>query len=159
MAGEYSSHRPIEESNPVKSDSQEIVQRLWSYCNILRDDGLSYPDYVEQLTYLLFLKMAQEHQDTSASKRSIIPSAYGWKTLMARTGKDLHAHYGSVLNHLATGTRSSARMWNTEEKWQTKSAWDLRFRLRPPMLYLMYLVWSLPSFSKTQRNVMNREGK
>jgi hypothetical protein len=48
--------------------------------------------------------------------------------------------------------------WNTEERWQTKSAWDLRFRLRPPMLYLMYLVWSLLSYSKTQRNVMNREG-
>jgi len=37
-----------------------LVQRLWSYCNILRDDGLSYGDYLEQLTYLLFLKMAHE---------------------------------------------------------------------------------------------------
>jgi len=40
--------------------SQQIVQKLWSYCNVLRDDGLSYGDYVEQLTYLLFLKMADE---------------------------------------------------------------------------------------------------
>ena len=40
--------------------SQQIVQKLWNYCNILRDDGLSYGDYVEQLTYLLFLKMAHE---------------------------------------------------------------------------------------------------
>ena len=37
---------------------QQLVQKLWNYCNILRDDGLSYGDYVEQLTYLLFLKMA-----------------------------------------------------------------------------------------------------
>ena len=40
--------------------SQQVVQKLWNYCNILRDDGLSYGDYVEQLTYLLFLKMAHE---------------------------------------------------------------------------------------------------
>ncbi len=40
--------------------SQQIVQKLWNYCNVLRDDGLSYGDYVEQLTYLLFLKMAHE---------------------------------------------------------------------------------------------------
>ena len=45
-------------------ESRQIVQKLWYYCNVLRDDGLSYPDYVEQLTYLLFLKMAHE-QDAS----------------------------------------------------------------------------------------------
>ncbi len=45
------------------SDAKAIVDKLWNYCNILRDDGLSYGDYVEQLTYLLFLKMADEqHQ-------------------------------------------------------------------------------------------------
>ena len=42
------------------SDSNALVQKLWNYCNVLRDDGLSYGDYVEQLTYLLFLKMADE---------------------------------------------------------------------------------------------------
>jgi len=40
--------------------SSAIVQKLWNYCNVLRDDGMSYGDYVEQLTYLLFLKMADE---------------------------------------------------------------------------------------------------
>ena len=42
------------------SNPQQLVQKLWNYCNILRDDGLSYGDYVEQLTFLLFLKMADE---------------------------------------------------------------------------------------------------
>jgi type I restriction enzyme M protein len=42
------------------SDANRIVNKLWSYCNVLRDDGLSYGDYLEQLTYLLFLKMADE---------------------------------------------------------------------------------------------------
>ncbi|MGA3211575.1 MAG: type I restriction-modification system subunit M N-terminal domain-containing protein, partial [Terriglobales bacterium] len=40
--------------------NNDIVQKLWNYCNLLRDDGLSYGDYVEQLTFLLFLKMADE---------------------------------------------------------------------------------------------------
>ena len=45
--------------------SNAIVQKLWNYCNILRDDGLSYQDYIEQLTFLLFLKMADERQSSS----------------------------------------------------------------------------------------------
>ena len=44
----------------VSNNSSQIVQKLWNYCNVLRDDGLSYGDYVEQLTYLLFLKMSHE---------------------------------------------------------------------------------------------------
>ena len=44
------------------SDAKVIVDKLWNYCNILRDDGLSYQDYIEQLTFLLFLKMADEQQ-------------------------------------------------------------------------------------------------
>ena len=42
--------------------SAALVQKLWNYCNVLRDDGLSYGDYVEQLTFLLFLKMAHEQE-------------------------------------------------------------------------------------------------
>jgi type I restriction enzyme M protein len=44
----------------VIMSTSSIVQKLWNYCNVLRDDGMSYGDYVEQLTYLLFLKMADE---------------------------------------------------------------------------------------------------
>ena len=44
----------------MSADANRIVNKLWSYCNVLRDDGLSYGDYLEQLTYLLFLKMADE---------------------------------------------------------------------------------------------------
>lgn len=44
----------------MSTQSSTIVQRVWDYCNVLRDDGVSYGDYVEQLTYLLFLKMDHE---------------------------------------------------------------------------------------------------
>ncbi len=51
-----------------------IVQRLWNYCTHLRDDGMSYGDYVEQLTYLLFLKMAHERTQPPYSQPSRIPA-------------------------------------------------------------------------------------
>jgi type I restriction-modification system DNA methylase subunit len=53
-----------------------LVQKLWNYCNILRDDGLSYGDYVEQLTYLLFLKMADAQSKPPFNKPSTVPAAY-----------------------------------------------------------------------------------
>ena len=47
-------------------DSTPIVQKLWNYCNVLRDDGVGYGDYVEQLTFLIFLKMATKSQEAQA---------------------------------------------------------------------------------------------
>jgi len=88
----------------VGNQAQQIVQKLWSYCNILRDDGLSYPDYVEQLTYLLFLKMAQEQARTSPIRTSIVPKGYDWQSLVSkRDRRDLHDHYGAILSKLAGG--------------------------------------------------------
>jgi type I restriction enzyme M protein len=55
-----------------------IVQKLWNYCNVLRDDGMSYGDYVEQLTYLLFLKMADERTKAPYNQKSPVPSMYSW---------------------------------------------------------------------------------
>ena len=56
------------------TDSQQLVQKLWNYGNILRDDGLSYGDYVEQLTFLLFLKVADEQSRPPFNKKSHIPA-------------------------------------------------------------------------------------
>jgi len=80
--------------------SQHIVQKLWSYCDLLRDDGLSYGDYVEQLTYLLFLKMAHERTQPPWKHKSIIPAGLDWPSLLAKDGDALEVHYRHVLDAL-----------------------------------------------------------
>jgi type I restriction enzyme M protein len=79
-----------------------IVQRLWNYCNVLRDDGMSYGDYVEQLTYLLFLKMDHENS-TMLGKSSGIPAEFGWATLLRLDGDELERHYRDILAGLGQG--------------------------------------------------------
>ncbi len=80
--------------------AQTIVQRLWNYCNLLRDDGMSYGDYVEQLTYLLFLKMAHERTQPPYSQPSRIPAGYDWESLLKLDGGALETHYFETLKTL-----------------------------------------------------------
>ena len=82
------------------SDVNTLVNKLWSYCNVLRDDGLSYGDYTEQLTYLLFLKMADEYTGPPWNRPSPVPEGYGWPSLIQRDGIELEIHYREVLEHL-----------------------------------------------------------
>ncbi len=83
----------------MANESSTIVQRLWNYCNVLRDDGVSYGDYVEQLTYLLFLKMADE-QEKKLKKSTSIPKGLDWQSLLAKDGDDLEVHYRHILASL-----------------------------------------------------------
>jgi type I restriction enzyme M protein len=83
-----------------------IVQKLWNYCNLLRDDGLSYGDYVEQLTFLLFLKMADEQTRPPYSRPNPIPKddkgkPLDWNSLNDKDGEELDAHYKHILTELA----------------------------------------------------------
>lgn len=84
----------------INRNSSAIVQRLWSYCNILRDDGVSYSDYVEQLTYLLFLKMAEEQEQ---GEKATVPLEYSWSSLLSLKGEELAKHYRKVLTELGQG--------------------------------------------------------
>lgn len=77
-----------------------IVQRVWNYCNTLRDDGVSYGDYVEQLTYLLFLKMADEYSKPPYNRDIKIPKKLNWESLQNKSGAELEAHYIKILNEL-----------------------------------------------------------
>lgn len=75
--------------------TQEIVSKLWNLCNVLRDDGITYHQYVTELTYILFLKMANE---TGAEKQ--IPEAYRWNELTTKSGIELKKFYKDLLNFL-----------------------------------------------------------
>src|SRR5438105_1146518 len=84
----------------MPNGSSAIVQKLWNYCNIHRDDGLSYGDYVEQLTFLLFLKMADEQMKPPYSRPRLIPSSLDWSSLERLDGDDLESHYRHILTEL-----------------------------------------------------------
>ncbi len=80
--------------------AEAIVSKVWNFCNILKDDGVSYGDYVEQLTFLLFLKMADEYSKPPYSRDTHIPKAYNWQSLAGKTGAGLEAHYIELLQEL-----------------------------------------------------------
>jgi len=84
----------------MPNGSSAVVQKLWNYCNILRDDGLSYGDYVEQLTYLLFLKMADERKQLDPKHAPEIPEGYDWKSLREPEGEALERQYRKTLETL-----------------------------------------------------------
>ena len=84
----------------MPNDSSAIVQKLWNYCNVLRDDGISYGDYVEQLTYLLFLKMADEQTKPPFEKPSVVPAGLDWESLVDKDGDALEIHYRHILDTL-----------------------------------------------------------
>ena len=87
----------------MSNQSSTIVQRLWNYCNVLRDDGVSYGDYVEQLTYLLFLKMDDENV-RQLGRKSSIPVDLNWQSLLRLDGDDLESHYRHILTRLGEGS-------------------------------------------------------
>ncbi|KKQ38648.1 MAG: Type I restriction modification system,methyltransferase subunit [Candidatus Roizmanbacteria bacterium GW2011_GWA2_37_7] len=73
---------------------------MWGFCTVLLDDGVSYGDYVEQLTYLLFLKMADE-QNKLLKKKAIIPVGLDWESLKKENGVELEEHYRKILQELS----------------------------------------------------------
>ena len=85
----------------MSNESATIVQKLWNFCNVLRDDGVSYGDYVEQLTYLLFLKLADEQTKPPHNKPATIPAGLDWESLLKESGRELEDQYTKILRELS----------------------------------------------------------
>lgn len=85
-------------------NNQEIVNRLWSLCDTLRDSGITYQDYLTELTYILFLKMCKE-----TGREEYIPEEYRWDNLLDKSGIELKTFYVELLNHLGQNTDSRIR--------------------------------------------------
>lgn len=80
-----------------------LVQKIWNFCHTLRDDGVGYGDYLEQLTYLLFLKLAHEYALEPYNRDTHIPKGYDWAALRNKTGAPLEAKYLAILHRLGNG--------------------------------------------------------
>ena len=83
------------------SDARRLVDKLWSYCNVLRDDGVGTIEYTEQLTYLLFLKMAHERETRLLKPERIVPEHCSWQRLLDTDGDDLEVTYRHILEDLS----------------------------------------------------------
>src|SRR6185437_2760825 len=100
--------------------TREIVAKLWNLCNILRDDGITYTDYVTELTFLLFLKMLAE---TGHEER--LPEPHRWKGLIQREGLDLLEYYRQLLLDLGNPKK-------TEDQVVLAIFTDAQTKLRKP---------------------------
>lgn len=86
----------------MSEQSSSIVSKVWGMCNPLRDDGVSYGDYLEQLTYLIFLKMSDEYSKPPYKKDVGIPKGYTWSNMNTLKGAELEEQYKKTLETLAT---------------------------------------------------------
>lgn len=82
----------------MSNNASEIVNKVWNYAHVLRDDGVGYGDYVEQITYLIFLKMANEREQ--AGQQVQVPNKYSWAKLVKLDGDDLELQYRHTLENL-----------------------------------------------------------
>ena len=86
----------------MSENSSAIISKVWGICGPLRDDGVSYGDYLEQLTYLIFLKMSDEYSKPPYKKDTGIPKGFGWEDMNSLTGSALEDKYKSILEKLGT---------------------------------------------------------
>ena len=94
--------------------TQEIVSKLWNLFNVLRVDGITYHQYVTELTYILFLKMAKETETEQVtlpdgSVRVNIPVGYRWDDLVGKSGIELKKFYKALLTHLGENCTGRVR--------------------------------------------------
>jgi type I restriction enzyme M protein len=85
----------------MSENTSSIISKIWNFCTVLKDDGVSYGDYLEQLTYLLFLKMADEFSKPPYNRKLPVPMEYNWESLTELKGAKLEEHYSVLLRELS----------------------------------------------------------
>jgi len=86
----------------MSTATQQVVSKAWNFAHVLRDDGLSYMAYIEQITFLLFLKMADEQTKPPFNRKPIVPAGFDWATLLGKEGDALENQYRHTLEKLST---------------------------------------------------------
>ena len=86
----------------MSTATQQVVSKAWNFAHVLRDDGLSYMAYVEQITFLLFLKMADEQTKPPYNRKPIVPTGHDWASLLSKEGDALETHYRHILEKLGS---------------------------------------------------------
>lgn len=84
----------------MSESTSNIISKIWGMCGVLRDDGISYGDYLEQLTYLIFLKMSDEYSKPPYKRNTGIPEGYGWNDMCQLKGAELEEKYRAILEKL-----------------------------------------------------------
>src|SRR5688572_24835337 len=102
-------------------NTTEIVQRLWNLCHVLRDDGITYQDYVTELTFLLFLKMMQE-----TGREDKIQKAYRWAAIAKREGLDQLDHYRRALLDLGKAREATVAAIFTDAQTKLRKPANLK---------------------------------
>ena len=95
----------------AEQSASAIVDKVWGLCNVLRDDGISYGDYLEQLTYLIFIKMADEYSKPPFNRNLGIPAKYSWGKLSPLAGAELEEQYNETLRKLGEAKGTLGRIF------------------------------------------------
>ena len=87
----------------MSNDYVGLVSKVWNYAHVLRDEGIAYGDYLEQITYLLFLKMDDERENL-LGESSAVPDEWKWARLRGKRGDELELQYRHTLENLSRAT-------------------------------------------------------
>ena len=111
--------------------NNDIVQKLWNLCDVLRDDGINYSDYVTELVLLLFIKMVHENTEAGTLKKHPLPEGCRWSDINAKSGINLLNDYKRILLSLSTGNDADGNLVHEDSLISAIYA-DAQTRLREP---------------------------
>lgn len=111
--------------------NNDIVQKLWNLCDVLRDDGINYSDYVTELVLLLFIKMVHENTEAGTLKKHPLPKGCRWTDINEKSGINLINDYKLILLSLSTGKDADGKLVH-EDPLISAIYNDAQTRLREP---------------------------